>query len=269
MALRRRNQAFSYREAARLFRPFLFQPCSRIRPLPYRTLSAAQVIDTIDALSRRITERFPGSGLHNVSDELSAVARRCAAESERLRDPVIPIRVSVYSIWVLGAAALSWIALTLHYDEMEFEAASLVQVLEPAMNIAVLVGLGVVTLGRLEERWKRAKALDYLHELRSIAHVVDMHQLTKDPYRRLLPATASSPDVSLQGPLLERYLDYCSEMLSLTGKLAALFAQSCRDPEVVAGAGDIEQLTTALSRKIWQKIMAFSRYESVAENTAP
>ncbi|MFC2951508.1 hypothetical protein ACFOOP_06180 [Marinicaulis aureus] len=235
--------------------------------LPYRTLSAAQVIDTIDALSRRIEERFPGSGLNRVSDQLSEVARRCAAESERLRDPVIPIRVSVYSIWALGGAALGWIALTLHYDAVEFEAAGLVQVLEPAMNIAVLVGLGVVTLGRLEERWKRARALDYLHELRSIAHVVDMHQLTKDPYRRLLPTTASSPDVSLQGPLLERYLDYCSEMLSLTAKLAALFAQSCRDPEVVAGAGDIEQLTTALSRKIWQKIMAFSRYENGGGNT--
>lgn len=237
--------------------------------MPYRTLSAAQVITTIDALSRRIGERFPDSGLNNVASELSSVARRCAAESERLRDPVIPIRLSVYSIWALGAGALAWIALTLHYDVLEFEAASLVQVLEPAMNISVLVGLGVLTLGRLEERWKRAKALDYLHELRSIAHVVDMHQLTKDPYRRRLVATASSPDVSLQGPLLERYLDYCSEMLSLTAKLAALFAQSCRDPEVVAGASDIEQLTTGLSRKIWQKIMAFSRYDNVVETDAP
>ncbi len=68
--------------------------------------------------------------------------------------------------------------------------------------------------------------------------------------------------------MLERYLDYCSEMLSLTGKLAALFAQSCRDPEVVAGAGDIEQLTTALSRKIRQKSMAFSRYDEAAANIA-
>ncbi|MEZ5893797.1 MAG: hypothetical protein R3C58_11735 [Parvularculaceae bacterium] len=235
--------------------------------MPNRTnLNPEKVIDTIDALSRRIGERFPGSGLRKVSDELAVVARRCAVESDRLRDPVIPIRLSVYAIWALGAAALVWIALTLHF-ELEFDAASLVQVLEPAMNIAVLVGLGVITLGRFEERWKRAKALDYLHELRSIAHVVDMHQLTKDPYRRTLPTTASSPDVSLSGAMLERYLDYCSEMLSLTGKLAALFAQSCRDPEVVAGASDIEQLTTALSRKIWQKIMAFARYDEAAANS--
>lgn len=236
--------------------------------MPYRTLKPDSVIATIDALARRIGERFPESGLEKVAEELCEAARSCALEAERLRRPVIPIRLSVYSVWALGAGALAWIALTLHYEAVEFEAASLVQVLEPAMNIAVLVGLGVVTLGRLEERWKRAKALDYLHELRSIAHVVDMHQLTKDPYRRALPSTASSPKIILEGPLLERYLDYCSEMLSLTGKLAALFAQSCRDPEVVAGAGDIEQLTTALSRKIWQKIMAFSRYDDAAATIA-
>ena len=227
----------------------------------YKTLSAEKVIDTIDTLSLRVVERFPDSGLEQVSSELAATARRCAAESDRLRNPVLAIRTLVFSIWIAGGVALLWLAFGLHYDGLRLEATSLVQVLEPAMNLAVLVGIGVISLGRLEEQWKRSKALEYLHELRSIAHVVDMHQLTKDPYRSSLPATQSSPKVILKGPLLERYLDYCSEMLSLTAKLAALFAQSTKDPEVAAGASDIEQLTTALSRKIWQKIIAFDRFE--------
>ena len=235
--------------------------------MPYKTLDPDKVMETILALEKRVAERFPESGLKNVAHTLTETAERCAAESRRLRRPVPGIRISVYTIWILGAAALAWIAFGLHYDGLEWQAASLVQVLEPAMNLAVLVGLGVLTLGRLEERWKRAKALDYIHELRSIAHVVDMHQLTKDPYRSTLPATHSSPKPAITGPLLERYLDYCSEMLSLTGKLAALFAQSCRDPEVAAGASDVEQLTTALSRKIWQKVMVFSRFD-MAEDAA-
>ena len=235
--------------------------------MAYKTLNSGKVIETIDKLQARVSERFPNSGLERVARELASTARRCAAESERLLRPVPAIRLSVYTIWLLGAAALIWIALGLHYDGLEWQAASLVQVLEPAMNLAVLVGIGVLTLGRLEERWKRAKALDYLHELRSIAHVVDMHQLTKDPYRQAVAATASSPAIVLEGALLERYLDYCTEMLSLTGKLAALFAQSCRDTEVAAGASDVEQLATALSRKIWQKIMAFGRYDFAATNT--
>ncbi|MEM8770157.1 MAG: hypothetical protein AAGD92_00785 [Pseudomonadota bacterium] len=235
--------------------------------MPYKNLSAERVTETIDTLAARVEERFPGSGLSRVAIELAETSRRCGAEAERLRDPIIPIRLTVYSIWVAGAAALVWIVSSVHYDAMEFEAANLVMVLEPAMNLAVLMGLGFLTLGRLEENWKRRKALDYLHELRSIAHVVDMHQLTKDPYRSALPATEHSPKVVLTGPLLERYLDYCSEMLSLTGKLAALFAQSCRDGEVAAGASDVEQLSTAMSRKIWQKIMAFSRYETSSQSS--
>ena len=54
---------------------------------------------------------------------------------------------------------------------------------------------------------------------------------------------------------LIRYLDYCSEMLSLTGKLAALYMQDMRDPVIIEAVNEIEDLTTSLSRKIWQKIM--------------
>ncbi|MEL7485608.1 MAG: hypothetical protein AAGJ87_00165 [Pseudomonadota bacterium] len=229
--------------------------------MAYKTLRADCVIDTIEQIERRIAERFPQSGLRAVACELAEAGRRCAAEAHRLNRPAMAIRASVYSIWALGAAALVWVAAGLHYDGFTWQAASLIQILEPAMNIAILVGLGVLGLGRMEERWKRRRALDYLHELRSIAHVVDMHQLSKDPYRPhlKLPATASSPKDAMSPALLERYLNYCSELVSLDGKLAALLAQSCKDPEVAAAASDIEHLATGLSRKIWQKIMVLGR----------
>jgi hypothetical protein len=51
-----------------------------------------------------------------------------------------------------------------------------------------------------------------------------------------------------------RYLDYCSEMLSLTAKCAALYAERLSDSVVVDTVGDIERLTSDLSSKIWQKI---------------
>jgi hypothetical protein len=43
-------------------------------------------------------------------------------------------------------------------------------------------------------------------------------------------------------------------MLSLSGKLAALYAQDFNDPDVIEAASDIEQLATNLSQKVWQKI---------------
>jgi hypothetical protein len=54
---------------------------------------------------------------------------------------------------------------------------------------------------------------------------------------------------------LGRYLDYCSEMLSLLGKIAALYAQYTTDSAALAAVDQIEDLTSGLSRKIWQKIM--------------
>ena len=58
---------------------------------------------------------------------------------------------------------------------------------------------------------------------------------------------------------LRRYLDYCSEMLSLTGKVAALYLQTLDDSAVVTVVNEIETLTTGLSRKIWQKIDLVTR----------
>ena len=110
----------------------------------------------------------------------------------------------------------------------------------------------------LEARIKRTRSLQVLHDLRAMAHVIDMHQLTKDPNIILTPdatPTKSSPKRVLTPFLLTRYLDYCSEMLAMIGKLAALYAQSLPDPVVVGAVNDIETLTTGLSRKIWQKIV--------------
>ena len=108
-----------------------------------------------------------------------------------------------------------------------------------------------------ETRIKRRRALKAIHELRALAHVIDMHQLTKDPERLVarLRETASSPKHNLTPAELGRYLDYCSEMLSLIGKLAALYVQKFDDPVALAAVNEVEDLTTGFSRKIWQKIM--------------
>ena len=66
--------------------------------------------------------------------------------------------------------------------------------------------------------------------------------------------TAKSPPRITDRADLASYLDYCSEMLSITGKVAALFAQSVNDEVVVEAVNDIEALGANLSRKIWQKI---------------
>jgi hypothetical protein len=144
--------------------------------------------------------------------------------------------------------------------------ASLLQAIEAAVNDVVFLAIAVYFLFTVEGRLKRREALSGLHQLRSIAHIVDMHQLTKDPEYVIQPpadgattttaiTTASSPRRTMTRFELSRYLDYCSELLSLTSKLAALHAQILRDPVVLAAVNDVEALATGLSSKIWQKIM--------------
>lgn len=137
------------------------------------------------------------------------------------------------------------------------DAVGLLQALEAGINILILVGAAIVFLVTVETRIKRARAIKAIHELRAIAHVIDMHQLTKDPDRVLGKGkeTPSSPKRELNAFELMRYLDYCSEMLSVTGKIAALYVQNFNDPVVLDSAEDVETLTIGLSRKIWQKVM--------------
>ena len=112
-----------------------------------------------------------------------------------------------------------------------------VQGIEASINTMLLAVLGLLALIRAEERIKRKRVFRELHGLRSLIHVIDMHQLTKDP--NVLSAgykpTAKSPPRITDRFELARYLDYCSEMLSITGKVAALFAQSVNDEVVIDG----------------------------------
>jgi hypothetical protein len=114
-----------------------------------------------------------------------------------------------------------------------------------------------------------AITLDALHRLRSLAHVIDMHQLTKDP-TVLLDAhkTSVSPERTMTRFELTRYLDYCSEMLALIGKLAALYGERMRDSVVIDAVNDIENLTTGLGRKIWQKITIIEALDEAGPTAA-
>ena len=131
-------------------------------------------------------------------------------------------------------------------------------------------GLGAVANELAElvphvQRAQRQRMLRLLHQLRSLAHVVDMHQLTKDPEQR--EAAFVVPQVGAE--LLRQYLSYCSELLSLVGKAAALCAEESQDPLVLASVGDLETMTAELSQTIWQKISALPQDVSSAPPIPP
>jgi hypothetical protein len=229
--------------------------------MPYRELESDKILATLQALQRRIEERFPGAGLGNVASELRRLGGETQELSRELGRPLWPVRIgaglAIFVLVALVAGAL--LTLRLRADVSGF--ADFFQTTEAVISEMVFLGIAVFFLVSVEGRIKRHRSLAALHRLRSVAHIVDMHQLTKDPERLLLPQpdTASSPQRSLTPAELGRYLDYCSELLSVTAKLAALHVQQFSDPVVLAAVNDIEALTTSLSAKIWQKITLLSQ----------
>jgi hypothetical protein len=225
------------------------------------SLDAAAVTHTATLLRRRVEQRFPGSGLAGVALELERVAQRTRERAAAIGRPILWLRVVVSVLIALIAAGLVGTLLSLHMPTERVEVFQFVQVLESGINDVVLVGAGVFFLLTFETRLKRRRALQALRELRAIAHIIDMHQLTKDPEWVLQKdesrgeETGVLPARQMTRFELSRYLDYCSELLSITGKIAALYIQDFDDGGALAAVNEIEDLTTGLSRKIWQKLM--------------
>jgi hypothetical protein len=224
--------------------------------MPYRILDASHIVETLCNLERRIDERFPGAGLAAICRELVGVAGETQERAASIAKPNLALRAVIYLTILAGLIGLVVVVMSVHVQVGSAEIFSVFQGVEAAVNIVVLAGAALFFAITFETRIKRRRSLKDLHVFRSIAHVIDMHQLTKDPSMTLSSAisTASSPARTISNFELTRYLDYCSEMLSLTSKLAALYAQNLPDAVVIEAVNDIERLTTSLSSKIWQKI---------------
>lgn len=229
----------------------------------FRTLRNDEILKTAQNLRNRIVLRFPESGLSRVAEELFQVTQEARQRCQLISKPNVALRVIVGLLLILGVAIVGAVGVKVRITDALWDLTNFVAAAEALVADLVFVGAGVVFLVTLERRLKRNRALDAINELRALAHIVDMHQLTKDPEMVLTDQTPTdvSPDRSNMTPFeLNRYLDYCSEMLAIVSKVGALYVQSFPDRDALSAVDEIEGLTTGLSRKIWQKIMILDRY---------
>lgn len=223
-------------------------------------LDPDEILRTAIRLRDRISERFPGSGLSGVAEQLIELASRARRTCAELARPNLRLRFATGAVIVLVIAAATGgtvVALTSADHGQGITWADLVQVAEAGANDLVLLGAAIYFFISFETRLKRSKVVKALHQLRTLAHLIDVHQLTKTP--EILATdelrTKSSPERRLSAFELGRYLDYCTEMLSLTGKIAALYGDGFGDSESLEAVNEIEDLTIGLQRKIWQKLI--------------
>lgn len=229
--------------------------------MPYRSINAEHIIETARILEARISERFPNASLCNVATELISLGIDTQAKAKDLEEPIWWLRIVIGLVIAGGGFVFLYLASEFPVEGLDAGTIDIVQGIEAGLNTVVLAGAGFFFLVKGEERIKQKRVLKGLHGFRSLIHVIDMHQLTKDPsaLSKAFVRTKSSPERTMDAAALTRYLDYCSELLSLTGKFAALYAQSVNDRIVVESVNDVETLGTNLSRKIWQKIMLIDK----------
>ncbi len=224
----------------------------------FRQLDPDKIIETVRALHSRIEERFPGSGLGRVIAELQGIAEETVQRMRWIQRPHLPLRAAAVLLSV-GIVALL-ITLLRHIHQFQFDDfTNAVQALDSSISSVVFVGAAILFLVSCENRIKRNRALKAIHELRALAHIVDMHQLTKDPESSLRGLTRV-----MSRPELTRYLDYCSDAQALISKIAVLYVQGFQDEVLLNAVDDVEDLTAGFARKIWQKITILENLDACA-----
>lgn len=225
-------------------------------------LDPSKIIETFEKLHLRIEERFPGSGLGQVCQKCLGIASQARERAQFIDRPIYWLRAI---IWLLVVALVVGIFLvTIFLPRHLTDITENWETIEAITSETLLLSAGLFFLMSLENRFKRRRALAAIHELRSLAHVIDMHQLTKDPERLLRHWVSSvhSPKLSMSAFELGRYLDYCGEMLSLLGKIAAVYVQRFDDEVAIEAVSEVEMLTANLVARIWQKTMLLNSLES-------
>jgi hypothetical protein len=220
---------------------------------------------TIRQVAARIVARFPGSGLAKLADALVKIADEAVERGKDIKAPHWRLRI----VSVVGLAVLVLVLVIVVHSakppDYPVAAVELAQGVDAALSILILFGAALAFVVTLEVRSKRKRALEALHELRVLAHVIDLHQLAKDPGRDQIGAPKiDACEPALPGELftaddLNAYLNECSDLLALIGKVAAWYVQGFHDSVVLRTVNEIEDLTNGLSRKIWQKLTLLER----------
>src|ERR1051325_10760206 len=142
----------------------------------YRTLDVEAILETLRRLKRRISERFPGSGLLSICHELVSLAEDVQQRAKAIAAPNIALRAAVYVIIVAGVVGLLVIAFAVKFQIGSAELLSVLQAVEAAANIVVLLGAALFFLISLETRLKTQPLIARSPRLSLDRPVIDMHQ---------------------------------------------------------------------------------------------
>ena len=229
-----------------------------------RQLREDKLLETAERIRQRIVERFPDSGLSKVAAEIIQITKDAIGRAEAISRPNRWLRAGLVVLLLIAVAGMVTYVRTRTDPKAGWQ--TVLEFLDVTKSSVAILAATAIFLFTLETRLKRRRALRAVHELRAMAHLIDMHQLTKDPDRLGNPTeplnVAGRP---MDAEAMGRYLHFCTELLAIVSKVGQLYVQDFPDAAAVTAVDHFENLATGLSNKIWQKLMILDRIRSDAE----
>ncbi|MEJ6579944.1 MAG: hypothetical protein QNL33_15700 [Akkermansiaceae bacterium] len=210
------------------------------------------------------TSKFPNAKLAGDSqwfievafeNEVAAVAEGTVARVPEIVKPKIFLRIMVGLLVVAVLSGPLLFSVLLSFSEEVNNLGHFLEATDAGLHLLLILTGGIIFLVGLENRLRRNHSLDALVEFRSLAHLVDLHQINKDPGLDRMAAPVPDRRTVRSDAALAEYLDFSGDLLSIIGKLAAYYAQNLRDRVVLDAVTEIETLSSSLSNKLWLKII--------------
>jgi hypothetical protein len=212
-------------------------------------LDHANIIETADSLSRRLSDKLPGSTLAGLAVELARIARATEERARQARRPIFTIRAAS-ALAIIACLAALWYLVRHIHARWEFGTVTeLFDATDAGFNLLVILGGVLWFFVSLERRIKRKKALAFLEELREFVHVVDATQLFFTPEIYKLEPVDSRTPFSLD----YTYLLFCTQMLGVISNLAPLYSRGTAGDSIMRAAFEVETLANSISAKLFNK----------------
>jgi hypothetical protein len=211
-----------------------------------RHLDQQKLVKTSAELAEWMSKEFETAHLSQVAKEVNLLTQEAVARAESIRRPNFWLRAGIVAILAIALLALGWQVYTDPTNTLEF--------LDITKGAGIYLLSALVFLVTLEIRLKRRKALKAVHELRAMAHIIDMHQLAKDP---VIDQFRHEPNQFSHR--INQYLHVCTALLALVSKIGQLYVEDFPDTEAVRAVDDFESMATGLSNKIWNKIQSMQQ----------
>lgn len=212
-------------------------------------LRAEDIQEMLEKQKVQLYKDFPTSTLNNTCESMLTISREINRTIKEVnkRNYIVTGLLCILSVLIFSSITYTWKKLNITFTEINVS--DFVQMFDASFSFLILLGSGALFLISYQSKARKKKLTRAISKLTGLAHVIEAHQLSKDPHSHPFQDDEQ----------LIKYLGHCSDLLALTSKIGFLYVQAFDDPETQAVESGLENLISGISRKVWQKIMIIQK----------